>query len=218
MKGEPPMPRSKRNSFLGDAIGGLIVLFFMGISAFVGFWNSLEPSLKPIVGILLGIIFIALIALIIVWINYRKFKKKEAWRKAMSTWNKSIHDGKVVEFNSARYFSPAHLEKFSAQLFKQMGYQVVHTGQSGDHGVDVHLTNPLGEVELVQCKQWYKPVGEPEVRDLVGAMVHEKAVRGYILAPGGFSEVARRWAKGKKVILADSKEIGRMVESAYNKE
>lgn len=79
----------------------------------------------------------------------------------------------------------------------------------------VRLISSKSEVELVQCKKCHKPVGEPEVRNLAGAMVHENAVRGFILAPGGFSQSARRWAIDKRIVLADEAEIGKMVESVY---
>ena len=79
----------------------------------------------------------------------------------------------------------------------------------------MHLTNPLGQIELVQCKQLNKPVGEPTVCLLQGAMTHEKSIRGYILAPDGFTETARRYAIGTNIVLIDNLEIGRMVESAY---
>jgi restriction system protein len=114
--------------------------------------------------------------------------------------------------------TPGHLEKFAAQIFKQMGYQVKHTGRTGDHGIDVHMVNPTGQVEIVQCKQLNKPVGEAVVRELLGVIKHEKAVRGFIFAPGGFTQEARRWAKGEPIVLADEKEINRLVESAYGRE
>jgi len=46
-------------------------------------------------------------------------------------------------------------------------------------------------------------------------MTHEKSIRGYILAPDGFTETARRYAIGTNIVLIDNLEIGRMVESAY---
>jgi restriction system protein len=140
-----------------------------------------------------------------------------AWQQAMYNWGQSIPAEHAPAHESARYFSPQELERFAGQLFKQMGYKVKLVGKSGDHGVDVRLVNPNGQVELVQCKQWHKPVGEPEVRNLAGAMVHENAIRGFIFAPGGFSQAAQRWARNKHIVLADEVEIRRMVESAYAK-
>ena len=145
----------------------------------------------------------------------------------MQAWNgNSLHRPAQVKNNhpsensprltSSKDLSPALLERFAVQVYRKMGYQVNHTGHSGDHGIDVYLVNPKKQVELVQCKQWHKPVGEPEVRDLMGAMTHERAVKGYIWAPGGFSNAARQWAKGKPILLMDDGEIENLVESVYN--
>jgi restriction endonuclease Mrr len=140
----------------------------------------------------------------------------------MMAWAQSRRDNRVPTLTSARNFSPEQLESFAVELFRRMGYRVVHTGRSGDHGVDVHLTNPNGQVELVQCKQWFRRVGEPEVRELVGAMAHEHAVRCYLLAPGGFSAAAYRWVKhwknSDRIVLADEEEINRLVQIAFLRE
>jgi hypothetical protein len=74
----------------------------------------------------------------------------------------------------------------------------------GDHGIDVLLVNPNHRKEIVQCKQWSKPVGEPVLRDLYRAMMHDQAVRGWIWAPRGFSGPARTWAKGKPMLTKDA--------------
>lgn len=206
--------RSRNNSDdIVKAIGGILL---MGYAALAGFWKNLSQADRTLFVVLAVGALVVGAAFIIVLIRYRAHKRKIAWEHAMSAWNESARNGSKPLFQTAKDLSPSGLEKFAAQTFRKMGYRVVHTGQSGDHGVDVHLTNPKNQTELVQCKQWNKPVGEPEVRDLMGAMTHEKAVRGYIWAPGGFSSSARQWAKGKPIVLADNDEIGRIVESIYS--
>ncbi len=133
----------------------------------------------------------------------------------MTAW-KSAPTGIAGERQSARGLTETELEQFAAQVYSKMGYQTQHSGQTGDHGVDVWLVGPNKQVELVQCQQWNKPVGEPPVRDLAGAMTHAKATRGWLWAPRGFSKSAIEWAKGKPIVLMDDAPIGRLVESAYN--
>ena len=111
--------------------------------------------------------------------------------------------------------SDLELEKLAAQVYKKMGYQVQHVGQMGDHGIDVLLINPNNQKEIVQCKQWSKPVGEPVLRDLYGAMMHDQAVRGWLWAPRGFSGPAKAWAQGKSIVLVDDAEINRLIGIAY---
>ena len=165
---------------------------------------------------------LAVIVFIIMGILYFIQREKEAkmarqiaWERAMATWSQSSHENLEAKSTNVKQLSPYQLETFAVSLFAKMGYLVVHTGKTHDGGIDVHLTNPNKQTELVQCKQWSKPVGEPEVRDLAGAMLHENAVRGFIIAPGGFTENARRWAIGKRITLTDEDEINRLVFSVY---
>lgn len=208
------MARRRRSSTLAEITRLIFFLGILGISAFLTFWQGLAPQDRSLLFALALVFLVSGSGALILLIIYRKRQRALAWKRAMNAWNQSRQEKISAPYQSARAFTPAQLEKFTAQLFKQMGYRVAHTGQTGDHGVDVRLLNPAGQVELVQCKQWSKPVGEPEVRDLAGAMLHEKAVRGFIIAPGGFSDSARRWARGKPIVLADEREIGRLVQSA----
>lgn len=207
------MARRRRSSDKG--LEGLLFILLVGYTALAKFWESLTAEEKRIFGVLGILALIAAVAFIAVLIEYRKRKRREAWRKALSAFNQSIRDGREPVF-TAQGLSPLDLEKLAARVYRQMGYKAYLTDPSGDHGVDVRLIAPNGEVEVVQCKQWNEPVGEAVVRDLVGAMVHEKAVKGYIWAPGGFSQPAKQWAKGKPVKLMDNDAIGRLVESAYS--
>jgi restriction system protein len=106
------------------------------------------------------------------------------------------------------------LETFSARLFQQLGYRAEMRGGSGDHGVDVQLTNSFGGLEVVQCKQYRSPVGEPEMRAFYGTLVHSQAVKGYFVAPGGFTRQARRWASGKPIVLADAAVLAHLINQA----
>jgi HJR/Mrr/RecB family endonuclease len=211
------MSHRKRSSSSNGLGGAILLLIFMAYGALAKFWESLSTEYKWIFGGLAVLALVFLIAFIVVLVIYKKKKRKEAWERAMQAWGNGNRNGNSTsQQSSAKNLSPYDLEKFAMQIYKKMGYVVRHTGHTGDHGVDVRLVDPQGKVELVQCKQWNKPVGEPEVRDLMGAMIHEKAIRGYIWAPGGFSNSARIWAKGKQIVLADEKEISQLVEIAYS--
>lgn len=210
------MPRrySRRSAKAAAQAVSTIVVFIL-LALYYGMESATFEMRRSLAVLLFG--FIGMVFLLLVLLGRRRQKKRAlAWQKAMTTWNQNVQAGNVYQHNSARRFLDDELEEFAAQVYKKMGYGVRHTGQSGDHGVDVLLKNPQQELEIVQCKQWRKPVGEREVRDLMGAMAHYKAVRGWIWAPGGFSAPARAWAQGKPVVLADDEEIGRLVQSAYH--
>jgi restriction system protein len=108
-----------------------------------------------------------------------------------------------------KQLSPGGFEEFVADLFHRRGYAVQVVGGDGDHGVDLVVTNPDGERELVQCKRWgRKWLGEPVVRDFYGALMHDGvAVRGYIVTTSFFSHAARTWAQDKPIKLIDGEEL-----------
>ncbi len=106
--------------------------------------------------------------------------------------------------------TPERFEDLVAELFKQKGYSATLTPQQGDHGIDVVLRAPNGEKEVVQCKRYQGQVGEPIVRDFFGAMLHENAVRGYIVTTGEFTQQAKAWARGKPIELIDGQQLSHL--------
>jgi len=112
-----------------------------------------------------------------------------------------------------RDLSPDQFEKFVAGLFRKRGYEASVVGRDGDHGIDIVVTNPQGERELVQCKRWERKwIGEPVVRDFYGAFMHDgQAVRGYIVTTSVFSDAAWGWVEGKPIDLIDGKRLAEAV-------
>ena len=155
------------------------------------------------------------IGAVFAFLFYRKRERDRIWRLAMAGWQNGSRREEDRAPQSAMHLSDLELEKLAEQVYKKLGYRVQHVGQTGDHGIDVLLTNPNNQKEIVQCKQWSKPVGEAALRDLYGAMMHDQAIRGWIWAPRGFSGPAKAWAKGKSIVLVDDAEINRLIGIAY---
>jgi restriction system protein len=155
------------------------------------------------------------IGMLFIFLIYRRREREKLWRLAMASWQNHGRAAAIAQKHSAMSLSDIELEKLAAHVYKKMGYQVQHVGQMGDHGIDVLLINPNNQKELVQCKQWGKPVGEPVLRDLYGAMLHDQAVRGWLWAPRGFTGPAKAWAQGKSIVLVDDAEIDRLIRIAY---
>jgi HJR/Mrr/RecB family endonuclease len=109
---------------------------------------------------------------------------------------------------------PEHFEELVADMFRKKGYSSTVTPHQGDHGIDIVLRAPNGEKEVVQCKRYIGQVGEPVVRDFYGALLHENAVRGYIVTTGSFTYQAVTWARGKPIELIEGQQLSRMVQSA----
>jgi restriction system protein len=109
---------------------------------------------------------------------------------------------------------PERFEELVAETFRKKGYAATLTPQQADHGIDVVLRAPNGEKEIVQCKRYIGQVGEPVVRDFYGALLHENAVRGYIVTTGSFTYQAVTWARGKPIELIEGPQLSRMMKSA----
>jgi HJR/Mrr/RecB family endonuclease len=107
-------------------------------------------------------------------------------------------------------------EELVAQLFIARGNRAQVIGGSGDHGVDIVVTAHDGARALVQCKRFGRGrwVGEPQVRDLYGAFMHDgQANKAYLITTGFFSDAAKAWSKGKPIILMDGDRLSRAVRS-----
>lgn len=73
-------------------------------------------------------------------------------------------------------------------------------------GVDLVLSR-AEERSIAQCKRFRGQVGQSVIRDFFGAVVHEKAKRGFVVTTGTFSLPAQSWALDKNLILVDGVDL-----------
>ena len=104
--------------------------------------------------------------------------------------------------------TPVEFEQWCAHKLRALGYSVRHVGGQGDHGIDLFAEKD-DELSVVQCKRFTgrRTVGEPQIRDLFGAMHAEKAARAIVMTAGHFTAEARSWARGKPIELWDADRI-----------
>jgi hypothetical protein len=202
---------------IGYDAGFFTFLVYLAYAPIVAWWQSTPPISRFFFLAAIGFVVTVGIGIVFAFLIYRKRVREKIWQIAMAGWQNSIQRKAVIQEQSAVYLSEIELEKLAAQVYKKLGYKVQHVGQMGDHGIDVLLINPQNQKEIVQCKQWSKPVGEPVLRDLYGTMMHDKDIRGWLWAPRGFSAPAKAWAKGKPIVLVDDLEINRLMGIAYKK-
>lgn len=103
-------------------------------------------------------------------------------------------------------------ENLAVETFRRQGYRVVERGGNGpDGGVDIELY--MGQDKyLVQCKQWkVSKVGVATVRELYGVMTAERAVGGFVVASGQFTEEARSFAEGRSIKLVPAHSLLQMI-------
>jgi restriction endonuclease len=212
----------KRRRFLrqliGYALGLLLVFGFLTYRPIVVWWQGIPLMGRFFLLAATGFGLTVGIGTVVAILIYRKQERQRIWRLALAGWQNGSRNDEGIQKQSALYLSDLELEKLAEQVYKRLGYLVQHVGQTGDHGVDVLLINPNNQKEIVQCKQWSKPVGEATLRDLYGAMMHDQAVRGWLWAPRGFSGPAKAWARGKPIVLVDDVELDRLIGIAYKKQ
>jgi restriction system protein len=119
-------------------------------------------------------------------------------------WSRRALLSKQSGIESIRSLSWSQFELLVGEAYRQKGYTVTETGQSGpDGGIDLKLRR-AGELTLVQCKHWKTwKVSVGPIRELYGVITAEKADRGIFITSGAFTSDARTFAAGKPLELID---------------
>jgi len=114
-----------------------------------------------------------------------------------------------------RELSPTDFELLVAKLLAALGFEVEHTGQSRDGGVDavavLSLSGLTSVLTRVQAKRWAHPVSSPTVRELRGALRVDE--RGLIVTTAEFTMDAKKEteAEGKaRIGLIGGEELVRL--------
>ncbi|MEK4035181.1 restriction endonuclease [Methylocystis sp. IM2] len=74
--------------------------------------------------------------------------------------------------------TPQEYEHYCAALLRESRWAARVTRASGDQGVDI-VAEKRGARIVVQCKKYRKPVGNRAVQEIVAAIAHEDAQRGW---------------------------------------
>jgi restriction system protein len=121
---------------------------------------------------------------------------------------------RALSLEQIRELTPSQFEAYVAyRLFGRKGYQVENIRDTKDGGIDILVTDHLGQQAIVQCKRYRGTVGAPIVRDLYGTMIHHGAAYAYLVTNSTFSEEARIWATGKPIELIDGRRLVELSQS-----
>ena len=119
--------------------------------------------------------------------------------------------------------TPVFFEKLVIDLLVAMGYggsreDAQAVGRSGDGGIDGIINEDrLGlDVIYVQAKRWGNNIGEPPVRDFVGALQGKRARKGIFITTSKFSNRAQEYisaidSRDSKVILIDGHQLAQLM-------
>jgi hypothetical protein len=132
------------------------------------------------------------------------------WWSALRRWRARLRGSQwpALTLEQIGKLTPSQFEEYVAQrLFARQGYHVENSRDTKDGGIDIVVTDHLGRRAIVQCKLYRNVVGEPVVRDLYGAMMHDGAHMAYLVTNSNISTAARRWAAGKPIMLIDGAQL-----------
>ncbi|NLA62515.1 MAG: restriction endonuclease [Bacteroidales bacterium] len=87
----------------------------------------------------------------------------------------------------------------------------------GEGGVDIRLWKD-GLYSIVQCKNVRRAIDEPAVRKLFDTMHKEKASKAILICSGGFTHMARNFAKNRPIQLLDLNQFLNLVNDIYPQE
>ena len=91
-------------------------------------------------------------------------------------------------------------EQVVGAVFSAEGYDVRYTPATGDEGVDLHVRRGDHQA-IVQCKNWNKPVGVKEVRELYGVMMQKRIDSAYLITTSYFTEAAIKFQRSADNLL-----------------
>jgi HJR/Mrr/RecB family endonuclease len=97
------------------------------------------------------------------------------------------------------FLNPRLFEELVAEIFRDLGYEVILTPQSRDGGFDIKAIkkDSVGVLlYLIECKRYApdRPVGIEIVRSLHGVANHERASYGVVATTSRFTRLAKEFA------------------------
>lgn len=141
------------------------------------------------------------------WVS-EKLKEIEKTRKADA--RKKARLLKTESYLSS--IDPFELENLCLILFAKLGYEAKPTPRSHDNGVDGFLRKG-GRLTILQCKRYQGVIGEPAMRDLLGAMKHFSASEAIIVTTGRLTSQALKWIRGKPIRVIGRSELAALIKS-----
>jgi restriction system protein len=152
------------------------------------------------------------------------FDAPEPPEERMATIQRQANEDLAAELlETIKTASPAFFERLVVQLLMAMGYggNRANAGQvtqlSADNGIDgVINEDPLGlDTIYLQAKRWQEPVGEPPVRDFIGALVIQGVKKGVFLTTSYFTPAARAAVQAnksdQKIVLIDGARLAALM-------
>ena len=139
---------------------------------------------------------------------------EEEKRKAEEEWRRRILLQQEVYLRNQLNWR--EFEDAIAELFRQLGYKVQQTPYSNDYGRDAIMFKD-GKKYLLECKQYGvdKSIGRPQLQKFYGAMVEDKAVKGFFVNTGLFASTTYEYALPKSIELIGMARLLDLMKQVY---
>jgi hypothetical protein len=149
----------------------------------------LGPALRPVAWLALGGGLCLAVGAVIEWGRVARGHSDSAY---------------AVTRRDLRAFTPERFADWCAARLREQGYRVTAVAGLSDPGVDL-IAERERERLVVQCKRWFgaRPVTEPQVQELYGAMQHQHANGAAVITTGVFSASTLLKATGTPIRLWD---------------
>lgn len=147
-------------------------------------------------------------------------RRAQADREDIDRRNRTISDARNKEIRELQRYDhadkmlslgPEGFEEFVMRYFRLCGYDAERTGGVADGGIDGRLRRD-GQVFFVQCKRFAgQSIGEPVIRDFLGAVTKAGAAGGYFVTTTTFAGGAYRFANGTLIQLIDGERFAELI-------
>lgn len=202
------LKKAERMQELAGFVGGIIAIVAGSVFGGLFFALSSHPTLSGIVaGFLIGLFFPGVPL---------AFALPGLFQSVSISWTQTGREAIRMAYGvhlraqaRADYWHSLTWRDFELQvanLFRRLGFSVTITGGAGDQGVDIIATHDQTRL-LIQCKKYGTPVGPRFIRELLGAVLLQKAGQGVLIASSGFSNAAASAARGTPLLLLDLQDL-----------
>lgn len=161
---------------------------------------SIMPSYIALFGgIIVSFIVGGLVSNLFVSLFTKSNKKsvKQTHKPKQMKVNNAIKNEKYYLTTPISELSGHDFEEVCYMYFKDKGYKPERTPKSGDHGVDLLITDPKDGFEMVvQCKRYTSNnIGNRDLRDLEGAKRFYKRPGTFFITTSNYTKMAKEYAE-----------------------
>ncbi len=117
---------------------------------------------------------------------------------------------RALELADVDNMTGTRFEEYVAAILTSQGYQVAHTGQSGDLGVDLVASRPPVKI-AVQCKRLTEPVSRRAVSDAVAGAAYYHSNTAMVVTNSRFTPGARELARSTHCQLVDRETLAKWI-------